>query len=601
MHATRSTLAPSGLLAFLALLGGLPAQQPTLAVQDLLRSDGLARRSMEQDTVLRPSGQFGFGHTPHGSCHRIEGERDLTSPSPADSGDAEEPRKPRGVYTDTSLAAVLQALSGGELPSFDIRYHDDAVLVETEIPELAAVALAKMRSALPPLIRVGVVLERFADPKTTAADILLSGTLTFPNGDAQVLGDVQRKRILHDFRIEIPQVDLDISTAMRDFGYGSSVTLRARPLPFREEAVLEVVVRTSTPIEDAPIEVRPGPFDQIAVRVDEAAFSFRAGRGATTRHEWSAIDGSRLRLTCTPRWQTAPPGAEKAASLRLECSSLFCVPVLGFRSTNDIGAALPPASTSVRSIVEQGRALAGADAGGLFEPGDRDGGGVLLLMGSGAGRLQRWIETRLDEALAPARVVVEIFDVPAGVATPGESPDASRLVGRLSGPLLASHPVCFASAREQTHIAGWHLHGAERRRIDPVMGIVEDGWFATVQASAGADGRTDWTDLVDVQIRVKALEQIRKLSGANTAMLAQALAGDAPAPAPAPAGGDGDEKQPARLPKDVVSIELPVQASIALDARVPIDAEGRGSARRSARSVFGPGREMLVRVTLSRR
>lgn len=574
-------------IAVALLLPGLaPAQQPILEVQDLLSSRLPSIAEMRRQAVLRGARQFPRPEGDLLTWHHVSGEGHLTGwPTlGSDFGFAEE-ASPRGIYTDESLAAVLAALRGATRSSIEFQRVGDATLVESEFPEQVAAALERVRAALPPKLSVEVRLERVRPDATTT---LVAGTATFTNGCTQVIGDVERRSFLQDMDVEIAQAAATANPIIGELRYGTSVALRARPMPFSDHAVVELVVRTAAPAAGEPIQAHEsiGPIERMSTRVDEAGLAFRLPRDEPTTHEWTATDGTELRLTCTASWEPRP--APAAADPRIVATSLFGAPVLGFRSVDSAGQEDEPGdATSVTELVERLRSVAGRDAVPLFEAGDWNGGGVLLLSGSGGERFQRLLEEHLARALRPAHVAVEILDVPAGagIGAAGALPDGARVIGQLSGPVLVGLPSCVASAHEQSHVLDWEAEVAQAARIpDPKIRVVEDGWFATMELVADSGGRVTGLAL---DLEVDVLEELRELATSiNAAMTALSAVTD-------------DDRPPTMwLPRDVLQIELPVERAIGIDATIALDAEGRGVMRRSASSLFGPGRELVVRCTV---
>lgn len=581
-----------------SLPSALLAQPPAIEVQDLLLPQALASQPLHDAIVTRAFHdiEYEYGKRP---WHGVEGEGHLLGWKPFD----ELPRF-QGIYTEESLTAVLAALRGAGRSGVRFDRIGEVVVVDTEYPEQIVAALQQVRQVLPPRIRVQVALERISE---AGSSTLLSGTATFRNGRVQVIGDVERRRILRDLEVEIAQAAATASPKFGEVRHGSSIALRARPMPFRDEAVLELVVRTATPMPSEPIRAHPalGPLDRVASRIDEAGLAFRLGRGAETRHEWTAVDGSRLRLTCRADWKPTPP-LRAESETQVVCSSLFGPPVLGFRSASDFSWDEPRWATSVAAIVARTRSVAGEEAAPLFEPGagageaggdddggGQSGGGVLLLTGTAGQRYQRALAERLGQALRPVSVVVEILDVPSGVevaaaTSDGALADGVRIVGRLSGPLLVALPVCFASAREQSYVRDWEVEVAQSARIpDPKVEIVEDGWFASLQAATGPKGTVA---AVDLDLRIDMPVELRKLSASlNWAMTALASVTD-------------DTRPPTMwLPQDVLAMEMPVERAMSVDARLDLDAQGQAMLRRSATSLFGPGRELVVRLSVQHR
>lgn len=210
---------------------------------------------------------------------------------------------------------------------------------------------------------------------------------------------------------------------------------------------------------------------------------------------------------------------------------------------------------------------------------------MLLLTGADAGRFVRDLDAALASELQPVGVELEILDAPAtaDLSAQGELPDGVRVVGRVSQAALLGLPVSFASGRERSYVRDWETEVAQAARIaDPKIDIVEDGWFATarvVRPVRGGQLRLHLT--LDLQ----RVEELRRTSiTINSAMTALAAVSD-------------DQRTPAVwLPQDDVWVEQPVMRAMRVDTVMELDHQGQGALRRSASSLFGEGRVLVVRA-----
>src|SRR5690606_35078961 len=131
--------------------------------------------------------------------------------------------------------------------------------------------------------------------------------------------------------------------------------------------------------------------------------------------------------------------------------------------------------------------------------------------------------------------------------------------------------------REQSYVRRHEFEVAQSSRIpDPKIDVVEDGWFATLRIEADRSGHLRTAEL---DLSIEQLDELRELSVAAN----QASIGDAP-------------ENPIRLPQDVVRIELPIERRLPWKVAVRLDDEGRAVIRRSASTLFGAGRELVVRL-----
>lgn len=570
---------PLAILAVAALAtGALPAQQPTLLVDDLLAPR--ARRALDDGTdwVHRSFSGLEFGGDDETlPWHAIHGESALL-PRAFDQGSDEEPR---GRLTADSLSASIEAMRGAHDDSLSFVELGEHIGLRTAYPEQVTTTLQRLREMLPGPIDLELTLERLTDAETA---LLLQGTLRFTNGETRTLADVEHRQVLRDFDVEIAQSAATANPIEHRLSYGTSIAARARPLPFRDEVVVELVARSARPIPTAPIRPHTefGPLDRIATRVDEAGLAFRLGRGEPTTHEWRDLDGALLRLTCRATWRS--PAAPRGAEPRIVWSPLLGPPVLGFRS-----ARRPPPEelverAEVAATVEWSISEDGSDCVRCFEIGDA-GGGILVLGGDAAGaRLGRTIDQRIDALLFPVDVEIDVFDVPLAAVGTDAATDA-RPLARLRGNVLAELPACFASAREQSYLDDFDVEVAQSARIpDPKTRPCEDGWFATVRVDRVEGGRLGTVNLC---LQVERLVELRQMTTRINAAV-QALA-----------NVTDDSRPPSVwMPQDVVTLEQPVVRTMRLVEDLELDAEGRAELVRSATGLLGPGRALVVRARI---
>ena len=552
----------------LAMPCSLTAQQGVLEVQDLVETE--PRPLPFQRVFVDRAGSIMPGATER-AWHRVSGEGHLMSLR-AD----EDERSSRAWFTDDSLVATIATLRGSAQRNLSFLRLGSRVLLTTDYPEQLAVSLEQLRAALPPVVHLELRLERLTEE---GAQVLLAGTVSFPNGETRTIADVARRGVVFELDAEIATAASTGSPVVGSIAYGASIDARARPLPFHDEAIVELVVRTAMPIAAEPLRFDSdlGELDRIASRVDETGLTLRIARDAQTRHEWIAVDGSRVRLQCRASWEQRAAGAAPSP-VTIVCSSLLGPPVLGFASIAASEAQEPRAATEIVPVVEHLRTSFGRDAVPLFEPGGEQGSGLLLLAGNGGEGFQRALDAELTNALRAVDVQVELIDAAAGLEI-GDSnlPEGARLVGGFGGPLLASLSACFASAREQSYVRTHEFEVAQASRFpNPVIDIVEDGWFATLRVDGDRNGAPRSASL---DLSIAHLDELRvQASRANRHSI-----GAAPDLSIA-------------LPSDQVRIERPIERKLPWRVDIPLDDTGLGLVRRSATTLFGEGRELVVRV-----
>ncbi|MBL8725592.1 MAG: hypothetical protein JNK49_16240 [Planctomycetes bacterium] len=546
--------------------GALAAQRPFPEVTDLLTVAASRSRGSAHQLVLRAE-LPGNG----ASRHHVAGEGQLTKLG----WDLREGIwSARPFFTAESLGAQLGAMrvgrgAGIEFESIGARTR----LRSAEIEQVEA-ALAELRRALPAQVRCQFRLERIADG---GAVVVLSGEEVFSNGEVVAVGDVERSTVIADIEVELAQSAVSGNPVGVEVRHGSSVLLRARPLPGQDSAVVEAVVRVATPESKGPMPGSGdlGAFDRVACRFDEAGVVFRVQRGGESRHEWTTLEGQRLALACRVDWTAAP--ARQVGGVWI--SPLLQAPVLGFRSAHGVERRDPGELVDVGAILSAVLARGSDDSPAATLVGEAKDGSALVLHGEAGQRLAAELDLRIAEALAPVDVAIEVFDAPAGMELPtnGAVPDGARALWHCAGPAVVGLPSCFTTGRDLTYMRDWDVEVAQSARIaDPKVDVCEHGWFATVKAlpaQASAPRRVEFAlDRTDfVTMRQLDLPISGEMVGASDTVRIV-------------------------LPRQVVTVEQAVTRSIALGGAVELDKTGVAVARRAAAQLLGPGRELVVRL-----
>ncbi len=582
LHDAGAMSLPRTTLVLLSLIGAAAAQTP-IDVSDLLGS-AAARRAPEGEffvgrVVANPDRDFDDGrnwpnHGVLGGGHLI---RRMPSRSVSQGDYFGEEEEPIGPLSEDSFLEVLNALK--EVDDLDLQIHHSGrrVLIDTDYPELVISAVNDIRALMPPPIDVHVMLEREVDGRV---EVLVDGRHRFRGDTTTVLGSTARRQLVRDFDVEIAQSAAVANPIIGELVHGASVGIRARPMPFRDEVIVEAIARVGRPLKTEPYSPHPamGPLDRAAMRVDEAGFAFRVTRGSSTVHEWQDLDGATVRLTCGVDWQARQPAGDNSG--RVAITNLFGPPVLAFRSSPYFELE-EPEGISLADFVE---ASAGRNDDSVvhFDRGNRTGGGALVLAAGGTGpRAGRQLAAEFDALLQPVRVELEILDAPYDVLVKadGELPEGVRVLGRASGPALADLPVCFASAREQSYVRDFDVEVAQAARIpDPKVDAVEDGWFATLTALRGTAGKVD---AIECDLWIDELVELRKL---EVTISPRVVAATDSTPTPSP-----------YLEADVITIELPEEKQLRLDTEAALDADGRFVFTRQASALLGSQRRLVVR------
>lgn len=554
------------------LATALPAQGPVFPVGDLLASPPSWTRDVAA-MLIRPapsSDSSGIVLPPDGSDkellrHIVSGEGHLLHSAGIDGAGAHLP-----MLGEKTLLDVLATLVPSAQGAFRVTQAGESYFVRARrAPELLEAGLVTIRAALPPPLSVSVRLERIANGKSTT---LLSAVESVGFGDVTVVGDIEHTTAIADLNVEIAQSSMTSDPVVLALTHGASVLLRARPLPGRLGAVLEVVARTVAPFPGTPMPNASvsGAVDRICNRIDQAGLAFRVERGAESVHEWNAIDGSRLVLNCRVDW----PGEQPTPIAPLLCSPLLRQPILGFRGTRSTEPDEPRECYSVAEFVNEEFEWA-SDRGEIpvrrFDE-SNTAAPLLHFAGQEGQQLAERIADRIDQLLAPRRITVEVFDV-AAAGQPGDP----AILWQFSGPVLVGLPSCFSSGREQTYMHDWDVEVAQSARMpDPRVSLVEDGWFATAKVqppNARGQRRVELT-----------LDAIRLLEMRRRDIVLS----------PQLVGSTADAK--VELPQEQVTIEQPVTRVFAFDTGLELDAQGVAEQRRVAPGLLAEGRELLVRV-----
>ncbi|MCR9243530.1 MAG: hypothetical protein NXI31_00755 [bacterium] len=544
------------------------AQGPAFPVGDLLAAPPQRAREINS-AVVRPAPasldspivRAWYDSSELFLRHVVSGEGHLLACAGTADNDAR-----RAIYGEDSLLEVLAALVPSANGAFRVTRAGPSYFVRARrAPELLEVGLGTIRQAVPPKVTVTLWLERVT---TDGAVPLLSAVESVGFGDVAVVGDIEHSTLISDLEVEIAQSAMTSNPVVVEVTRGASALLRARPLPGRHAAVVEVVTRTVAPFEATPMPSAnvSGAVDRICSRIDQAGLAFRVDRGAESVHEWAAVDGTSLRLRCRVDW----PGDEPTPIAPLLCSPLLREPVLGFRGTRAGEPDEPTEFYSVADFVNEEFEWT-ADRGEVPVR-KLDEAAALYFAGTDGEQLAQRIAVRVDELLTMRQLTLEVHDVAVGGAPASDKP-----LWRATGPVLVGLPSCFSSGREQSFVRDWDVEVAQSARIpDPKVSLVEDGWFATAKVMpADVHG----VRRVELDLDAIVLAELRRRS----LVLSPELV-----------GSTRDAK--VELPKEEVTLEQPVTRVFSFDTALALDDNGGAELQRVATGFLGAGRALLVRV-----
>lgn len=550
--------AMSRLTIVLSLLAGsLCAQQPSIEVPDLLAPEANFSRSAAPNVVHRT-----YMKMRQPTLHIVSGEGHLLQPA-------------RPFFDERSLTTALSLLPTAYQESLEFVQLGERVQLRSPSPEQLQVAIASLRRGLPARITFSVKLERTAGGKTVT---LLSGSETFANGETLAIGDVQLESLVTDIEVEIAQASASGNPVSLTVSHGASAQLRVRQLPGSNAVIVEMVSRVAAPFAAPPIPASKvmGSFDRVATRFDEAGLVFRMHRGEQSEHEWTANDGSRLRLSCQVNW----PQSADVTPASVLCTPLLHAPVIGFRSIKagepDELQEMIPVATFAANQLSRGddgaRATAHMIGGKSANP--------VLVMSDKAGRQEvaRLFQS-VDAMLQSTTIVLEAFDVPLGAefGAAGAAPAGAKKLMQLSGQGIVGLPSCFASGRERSVLHDWDVEIAQSARIaDPKVQMFEDGWFATVKMLPPLANKAR---RVELALDIDQFVELRKLVVPISAAMVAATK---------------DEKT--MLQAEAVPVEQVVMRTLRIGKTVVLDESGGAVLRRAAPSLLGAERELVVRL-----
>ncbi|MEY2981765.1 MAG: hypothetical protein RL562_1992 [Planctomycetota bacterium] len=568
-----SLIRPLSLALF--LLPQALAQQPDLDVSDLVQRSGLD--PAPAGMVRRGLPKFASNWAEVDRRRLLLGEERLV----AVRADGQEAAAAAPLLERDALLALLDAIRGENAGATGFVEVGPRVLLDSGFAEQAAVDLRAVRDAMPPRIELDVTVERVGADGTT--EVLLRGVEAFRSGEVRVIADAIQNRVLYGLEVEIAQSSAIYKPLFDVAEIGVAAALRARVLPDGTAAIVEAVVRSTAENGADSIAVGDsvGPLDRLATVVDELGSTFVVAQGGTVVQELGTLGGAQLRLRCTARYE--PPKSRLRSDLRVIATPLFGSPVVGFRfmTRSDDGLeadALPSLGVqelAVRAIGEQ------SDAFALFLPPGAGSTGVLVLNGERGERIGRSVEQRVTGVLRPEQLSIEVWSLPIGVEVrtdaDGPVPEGAEALVGFQGSVVAGLPVAFGSGIERSYVFDWETEVAQASRVPrPLVGLFDEGSFATAWVQPGAAGR------VGLELDVDRLIEMRSREVGLGREMAVIL----------------DTSNPLVLPAENVAAEMPRTGAARIRTVVATGPDGGAVVRRAARAALGEGRELVIRVRL---
>lgn len=504
-----------------------------------------------------------------------------------------------GEATMLERAAPVPWFTGDELESvFDVLRGVRAEVEDdgwTTLTDSGQTDLAWVRSRVPTPVRVHLLWTRDAG---AGPEVLWESEQSMRVDSTAVVLDVIETHELANFHFDSSNGGCGPIPHFAPRSEGASLALRLMGHPDGRSMVAEVVARLAT---DHPREATASRSrrDAAGVAMDSglARTAAAAGvecpdrsythfggalaltRATPARVEWRDQEGRRHTLQLTVRWseRAAPTRAVGGRPAALFVGTVVDRPVSQFRDVTKLEMADPFRFRGLRwgrpaTDPELGGVMADTRGGAVswLEHGDvPDSATKVLLLDAHAKDATEVLARRVDARLASCSLQFILLDVPLGtqadfgtylsdpkLPAPG---NGVRVIGSSRTQAYADHWVTFAGHRHRRYVVDWDAEVSMHRRIRvPRLEIAHDGWDADLCAERAADGRIE-------TLAVRG--SVRAVTGTRTFPT---------------------------LGRWGFPVEAPVRAAVPFDLRIPLDAHGMGLARRSAQSVLGPGRELVI-------
>lgn len=524
-------------------------------------------------TAPVPGGQY---LTPLGVRGRrlIAGEEAWLQRSESDSGRLELREHDAAWFDPSQLSTVLARLLQVDNEQVQVLEHGAQLAVRGRLAKAAIEALARLREAMPPIVRTAVEVVRLRDGKE---EVLLTAPLTTASGRRSYVEATETRNCVVDYDVEIAQGSEIGNPRVLPVQHGCVVMLRPYVASSEPEGWFELLVRLVEPGDMSAIDTGStscGAIDRVQQHVREFAGIVHCQLGVRTVQRWVAADGAAIEVRVTPNWQVPAPG-------RPAGSDVAYVPawngLAGFRTIPwtdaDSGDDEPTAPEA-----EFAAALHAANV-----QADLLNSGAALAVEGEADILRGLVRAR-HENVRPVGLLVDLYDAPAGVDPgAGGAPDLRQL-GSLRVHGVVDSWACATAYDELTVLSDWSVEVAQSARIpDPQCQRLAAGLFVNARCSGSdveLDGEVSW----------RGEPEAREIRLGRTLL----------APAMNWSTGSGatvtlQSAESRALPDETVRVESMRVHRLPFAIRLPLRRE-QAAVWRSASTELGPGREFVVTV-----
>ena len=497
------------------------------------------------------------------------------------------------------LRSLLEELSGVESMLLD-EGGKYLMVLQQDAAELRR-ALGTLRASLAAeTIRLELRLE---EKHGEGWRILSCGHARSVAGSVCRVSDTIARRLHTDFNVEISgSATIGDPEVIRLVG-GAALLLRARGVPGRDRAVLELVARQRSFGKHEKLELRSnqlGDLERIALQQSQAALTSVLKRGVAQRITWTADDGRELGLTVKADW--SPLAQATARPLLL--SSLLQEPVRDVRfGRGALGASqedddFVPGS-SEQTLLEE-----------LLEPelmdeyDNADASSLRALHLSRGDESQRGLVAQLLTRLSePIPIELDVYSAPAleEPATASSLPATAKRLTSIRTTLLAGRWSSFSGERVRSYVGDWSVEiaGIGGRIGDPEINVISDGYWCELRGSRRSPGGT-----IDLELQLRLQEsdwlEPRLIKMANPKITPGWVK-----PAvriPAAREGQGDIYEPEQHAWSVLEraevgvLERPVSRTKSVPLQLELVPGKQQLHRRSAPRLLPEGQELLIVV-----
>ena len=327
--------------------------------------------------------------------------------------------------------------------------------------------------------------------------LLSSGTARSVAGSACRLGDITHRSMLTGWNVEISGTSSIGDPVVRKIIAGAAVLLRARRVPGRGQAVLELVARQRAFDEPEMIELRSNQLsdlERVSMRQSQAGFTSLLARGVAKQFLWAGAGGRELRLTVRADWPEKKATKWQPGFLKpLLLSSLLRAPVADFRFLHSPGLEyrwaeggddedLVPGSPQQELLGEL------LDSEQLTDLDHRiDSSLRALFVGPKDESRHALVMELVDRLSRPVPIEIDVYSAPGSSGEPdaGSIPPDARRLASIRTTLLEDRWSSFSGAQLRSYIGDWSVEiaGGGGRIGDPETNFIRGGYWCALKAA----------------------------------------------------------------------------------------------------------------------